>query len=187
MTKKQEKITRRSLLIGGLLFLGGALATQIDNVLTYFTEEGLEQSQELGPQQADVQAFREASLISDCFLDKTDGRVYCQYYTENIPPGRTYEYEVLRNGVPLYDINRRPVSYGPLHTDSWRTQEEGKSWWGNNGYDGFQVGDEVMVAWLFHQSVNERLLDERDVVVMTCLVDREDYKENYGIRSPVQR
>ena len=187
MTKKQEKITRRSLITGGLLFLGGAIVTQLEGVFSYFTEETLEDEHQLRPQQDAVEAFRQSSYIADCFIDNTDGRLYCQYYTENIPPMRTYDYEVLRNGIPLYDINRNPVVYGPLHTDSWRMIEEGKKWWGNNGYDGFIIGDEIKVAWLFHQSVNELLLDERDVVVQTCKVTRIDDKDKYGIRSPVQR
>lgn len=102
-----------------------------------------------------VELFNETSAIIDHRFE--DGKLYLKYKTCN-PPTETpdYYYEVWIDGKPVFHSQ----SVAPhFSINSWfKPLYCTEGWWGNKGFDGAEVGDEVSIVW--HWMLDDGSYDE---------------------------
>lgn len=120
-----------------------AIIASADDLLSF--GEGVWDKYILGSHTNQVHLFAESSSIIDHRFDE-DGVLYLKYRTCN-PPSETpeYYYSVWIDGNPVFHSQ----SVAPhFSINTWFKPifcTEG--WWGNKGFEGAKVGDEVVVNW----------------------------------------
>ena len=98
----------------------------------------------LSTHSVEVQKFEDESAIIDHRFQ--DGKLYLKYKT-CYPPLETpeYYYIVWIDGIARGD--RRPAN-GHFSIDSWfKPIQCTEGWWGQIGFDGADLGSEVVVTW----------------------------------------